>query len=102
MIGVVADEMQLGSAQEKVYEYADAHANHQRVRQIAAEVLTQFVRAKTLPELVESTSWLRTLSRGLFPKATRAAAVKRRVHVSAARSARARRRRSAGRGARPS
>ena len=46
-IGVVADEMQLGSSQEKVYEYADSHANHQRVRGLAAEVITQFVQAKT-------------------------------------------------------
>ena len=57
-IGVVADEMQLGSAQEKVYEYADAHANHQRVRQIAAEVLTQFLRAKATPDLKKK-PWLK-------------------------------------------
>ena len=57
-IGVVADEMQLGSAQEKVYEYADAHANHQRVRQIAAEVLTQFLRAKATPDFKKK-PWLK-------------------------------------------
>lgn len=50
-IGVVADEMQLGPSQEKVYEYADAHSNMIATRQIASEVLTQFFRAKTRPDL---------------------------------------------------
>lgn len=74
-IGVVADEMQLGSSQEKVYEYADSHANHQRVRSIASEVIAQFLRAKSCPYL-HPPSWWQTNCPGFRRRTTKAARAK--------------------------
>ncbi|KAJ1454918.1 hypothetical protein M885DRAFT_617767 [Pelagophyceae sp. CCMP2097] len=42
-IGVVADEMQLGDRQEKVYEYAQSHDDYRKLRDLAAQVIQEFV-----------------------------------------------------------